>query len=584
MLSISTRFDLSAQNLPSRDQVQEQRLTTFADSLERLMLGHKTSETLYLADSLLALNSQEISPGIIRIQAAKANAYELLYDFESALEIYNSLIEVLESHEYVKEEIDVYLSLARVYEVVNKPELCQRSLNRALMLIDTYDHPEKRSRYFIRAASFQRIFEDRDLAREYAQRGVELGLEFNVLRSIGDGNLLLGILTEDFEKSISHFEMASRQFHELGDDIGSNFQKLNIARKYVRNGNYDKALSIVNDVAEYIETIDDNERVYYQFKIRIATVSEQLYSELGDKDAVINSLKQKSKYDQLLGNLVNQEKIDQLVFDNIIRQEKNRFNYARNLNWMLGVSIVCLLGILGLLSKFYLKNRTQRREIQVQKRELEVQYLKTEELNKYQSTLLSEVHHRIKNNLQLINSLLALQKSKALDESHEDVFDMLHHRVTSISLIHEQLYKTKEFDKVDVRQYVQNLLNNFSTLINESGVDINHDIDNVAVNLETITPLGLIWSELISNSLKSNKDRDDLKIFFKLAVEDDAYVMHYHDDGRGYPDGYFKSNQKGMGYIIIQSLSKQLAAEAKSYNDSGAHYFMRFKEKVISSL
>ena len=209
---------------------------------------------------------------------------------------------------------------------------------------------------------------------------------------------------------------------------------------------------------------------------------------------------------------------------------------------------------------------------------------RVENLYQYQSTLLSEVHHRIKNNLQLIISLLTLQKTKSSNKSESEMIEMLHHRVSSISLIHEQLYNTKEFDKIYVESYVKDLLKNFLLLVSEKNIQIEYQVNKLELNLETITPLGLIWSELISNSIKYNENKADLRIFFDLIKDDDQYEMHYYDNGVGYTNGHFTSNQKGMGYIIIHSLSRQLAAEIQSYNDKGAHYIIKFKEKIISPL
>ena len=584
MLVSGMTTTLCGQNDVRSHQQVDLTLVEYADSLKRLLLGHRTSLTLHLADSLLELNKKVISSEVIQIKAAKANAYELLYNFEAALEIYNELTILLETHEFVEDEIDVLLSLARVYEWVDKPDLCQQSLDKAFELINSYDHPEKLSRYFVRSASYQRIFKDREVAREYALKGVQLGEQYNVARSVADGNLILGTLTNDIEESISHFEKASSTFYALGDYIGSNFQNVNIARKHIENRNYEEALSIVEKVEKFSETIDDNQKIYYQFKIRLSSVSEKLFEAQGEKDSVIVALKQNSRYSKLLGDIINQEKINQLVFENIIRQEKDKVKYITNLNWFLAVGILCLLGILFLLTNVFLKNKKQKQEIQRQSEMIESQYHKTEQLYKYQTTLLSEVHHRIKNNLQLIISLLTLQKAKSIHEDETEMLDTLNHRISSISLIHEQLYNTKEFDKVDVELYVQDLLKNFLSLLSQDIIKIEYEIDDIQLNLETITPLGLIWSELISNSLKYNKDRSELKIFFNLVKEGDTFQMHYHDNGRGYSEGQFESNQKGMGYIIIQSLSKQLAAQIKSYNDGGAHYLMRFKEKIISAL
>jgi len=559
-------------------------LKVYADSLDRLVLGHRTTSILALTDSLLRVHSNLVSPEIIASKAARANAYELLYNFESALEIYNELIAILESSNFVEEEIDVVLSLARVYETVGKKKQCLESLERAFRLIEEYNKPGKLSRYYIRLASYQRIYEDKYLAKEYAAQAVQLGERDGVARSIGDGNLLLGLLAEDYDQSIIYLKKASNQFLELGDYIGSVYQELNIASLQVKYGSYEDALDIIKEVDKYTVTIDDNERVYYQLQIHMAEISEQIYEKQGEKDSVISALRKNKNYTNLFGNIVNQDKINQLIYENEIRQEKEKLETVSKNNSRLGMALLVLLSALGLLSFIFIKNRKQRLEIQEQSNIIQEQYSAVESLYHYQTTLLSEVHHRIKNNLQLIKSLLTLQKTKSSHTKEEEVLEMLSHRVTSISLLHEQLYNTKEFDKIDVDHYVKDLLKNFMSLVSEKNVAIDYQVDDIELNLETITPLGLIWSELISNSIKYNKYQPVLHIIIKLEKQGDAFIMHYSDSGKGYTEGVFKATEQGMGFIIINSLSKQLGADTKSYNKDGANYYMKFKEKIISPL
>ena len=209
---------------------------------------------------------------------------------------------------------------------------------------------------------------------------------------------------------------------------------------------------------------------------------------------------------------------------------------------------------------------------------------KVEKLFQYQSTLLGEVHHRIKNNLQLIISLLLIQKNKIGDDFDTGVLDMLSNRIKSISLIHEQLYNNTNFETINTKLYAEKLLENYRPLIVQQNAVVDYNVEEIHLNLETITPLGLIWSELISNSLKYNLGKRDLRIHFKLERQGHSFFMHYKDNGRGYAKGHFEGNKAGMGYLIIDSLSRQLFAKTNSFNDGGANFTMNFEEKKISTI
>lgn len=584
MLGLVTFF--SCQTSSSYNNCPNEEIGTNADSLERLLLGYEPLKVLSISDSLL----QKYAPikncnELIRIKSARANAYELIYKFEEAVEIYNELIKTVVENQFFREEAAVRLSLARVYETISRPELSIQNLDIAKEIINQHKFRDLLSRYCVRYASYLRIYEkDNILAKKYAARAVQIGKEEGVARSVADGNLLLGMVTENFEESTQYIQRASEQFFKLGDNIGGMTQKTNIAKRYLEREDYDRVLDIVDSVEVYINSITDNNKVYYNRKLRIASLKAEVFEKTGEKDSLITYLKSYNEYSELLGSLVNHEEINQLIIDNSVKQEKAKNETTLRQNKLLVIGLIILTGILLLLSRLYWLNHKGKNKIEQQTETITTQFKELEKLYNYKTTLLSEVHHRIKNNLQLIISLLTLQKAKLGEDLGGGILDMLSYRVNGISLIHEQLYNLKEFDTVDVNLYIDNLLQNFKTLSKEDTVSYEKKIDNIKLNLETIVPLGLIWSELITNSMKSNNHMEELKINLTLAKEGEHYKMHYFDNGKGYPKGLFCPSKVGLGYTIIHSLARQLSAEANAYNANGAHFTLIFKEKTISSL
>lgn len=579
----------SSKSKPDEYDCDGEKYKIYADSLKILLLGNHPLKVITLVDSVLADHGNMICPDIIRIKDAKGNAYELLYNFELSVEIYNEILATSKANGFISQQVAIILSLARVYETIDRPEICKRYLDEAKEIIDKHQLNKLLSRYCVRYASYLRIFKDKASAVEYAQKAVDLGHRYGAIRSVADGNLLLGIVTEDYEQAIDYFRLSSDMFMELGDYNGAMFQQLNIASLYTEKGEYNKALEVADFVNQYDQKIAVSPRVHYNFQQYLAQIRADAYEGIGQKDSVISSLKNLTKYSQLFGELVNQEKINLLISDNTVQQEKEKVIWAKKLNTFLSFAIISLLGVLIMLSRYYLLNRRKKKKIEEQTSTITNQYGELEKLYNYQTTLLSEVHHRIKNNLQLIISLLTLQRAKLVNADNEvplsdKALDILTYRISSISLIHEQLYNLKEFDKINVDLYVKDLIKNFKTLSYRKNLTIDYNVDGISLNLETITPLGLIWSELISNSLKYNDKSGHLKVYFGLTLSDKIYTMHYYDDGVGYPDGQFLSNKTGMGYTIIKSLSNQLFAKSEAYNSNGAHFRMEFEEKVISPL
>ncbi len=584
LIVLSGRYLLLSQGQSTMLACQDSRVLHVADKSHAYNLGSEPRKALALADSFLLENPNLICPASVRIKASRAYAYERLYKYDEAIIIYNDLIELAKEEHFKDEEIDIYIALARVYEIINRPDLSKNFLDIIAKEFERYDNKDIESHYYVRLSSYHRIYDDKALAKEYAAKALKLGKESGRLGSIAGGNLLLGFLTEDFEESVAYLKECSKYCYLEGDYMGHLFQDLNIAKKYLLNGDHSTALRMLNSTHKEIESLAINEKNYYSTKSYHSELKASVFEALGEKDSQIVALKEVNRYNALFGNLTNQEKINQLILDNALKDEREKLGAAQKRNQRLNIG---LLGLgLGLVSLAWLlwKNARNSRKIKEQSSTITSQLSEMQKLYNYQSTLLSEVHHRIKNNLQLIISLLTLQKTKLGNAVVADSFDTLSYRISSISLIHEQLYNLKEFEKVDAKLYVSDLVKNFTNLTMDRHIRFTTDINEIQLNLETMTPLGLIISELISNSIKNNAEKKDLQIELRLEAENETFLFNYLDNGKGYPEGEFKGNNSGIGFTIISSLARQLFADFKTFNNNGAGFTMSFEEKTVSPL
>lgn len=166
--------------------------------------------------------------------------------------------------------------------------------------------------------------------------------------------------------------------------------------------------------------------------------------------------------------------------------------------------------LLLILLWFMYKNRSKTKQISIQNTIIhENNIALLESLNK-QNVLLSEVHHRVKNNLQLVISLLTLHGHNTDNRSVKNYLDDLSRKVYSIALIHEQLYRSGDFEKIDTKEYINELTSNFKILQDNRGqVEFQTELDHISLNLETVLPLGIICSELISNSLNMHNQKTE---------------------------------------------------------------------------
>ena len=186
--------------------------------------------------------------------------------------------------------------------------------------------------------------------------------------------------------------------------------------------------------------------------------------------------------------------------------------------------------------------------------------------------LLKEVHHRVKNNLQIITSLLNLQASAIEDEEISDLLRESQNRVRLMALIHEKLYQSNDLGKIDLGDYIQDLSSHLlrSYEIVSSAVSLEVEADNIFLEIDTAVPCGLIVNELVSNSLKyafPDGEKGVIRIEVKLA--DDTFCIRYRDDGIGLPEGLEMHNAKTLGLQLVSSLTEQLGGDLEIYKGTG---------------
>lgn len=187
--------------------------------------------------------------------------------------------------------------------------------------------------------------------------------------------------------------------------------------------------------------------------------------------------------------------------------------------------------------------------------------------------LLREIHHRVKNNLQIITSLLNLQSRHIEDEPALDMFQESRNRVRSMALVHEKLYRSNDLAKVDFSEYIQSLGRHLfmSYGINSAVIDLDVRVSDVFLDINTSIPCGLIINELISNSLKhAFYGRKQGKIHVGLGPgKNGKYKLLVKDDGVGLPKGLDVKKTESLGLQLVTMLVEQLQGTLRIENKKG---------------
>ncbi len=196
-------------------------------------------------------------------------------------------------------------------------------------------------------------------------------------------------------------------------------------------------------------------------------------------------------------------------------------------------------------------------------------------------TLLKEIHHRVKNNMQVISSLLNLQSENIKDPGTLAKFRESQHRVKTISLVHEKLYQSDDIERVDFKEYLYSLSTYlFQSLgVNPGRITLHMHIDDLQVKIDSIIPCGLIINELMTNSLKHAFDETQQgKISIKGKKKAKGYVLTYHDNGCGLPIHINPQECETLGMQLITTLVAQLGGTLDICREQGTTFTISCSE------
>lgn len=198
-------------------------------------------------------------------------------------------------------------------------------------------------------------------------------------------------------------------------------------------------------------------------------------------------------------------------------------------------------------------------------------------------TLLKEVHHRVKNNLQTVSSLLSLQSRGIDDDKVKNLIKSSQNRVISMAMVHEMLYMREDLSKIDYKSYVEELseylVKSFKGA--DSKVKVNINIPQIELGIDTAIPLGLLINEALTNALKYGiKGNDQGEIHIDLEKTGDKdFVLNIGDNGVGFSEEVNFKNTRSLGLKLIHNLTRQLKGTIiRDFSKKGTNYIVSFKE------
>lgn len=209
-------------------------------------------------------------------------------------------------------------------------------------------------------------------------------------------------------------------------------------------------------------------------------------------------------------------------------------------------------------------------------------FIKNEEIQTAlteKETLLKEIHHRVKNNLQIISSLLNLQSQYLENDRFSSIICESKNRIASMALIHEMLYSTRNLSHVNVLEYVNKLSQSVcrSYTIDDSNIVFKYSIkEEIYLDTDNMIPIGLMLNEIVSNAVKyAFPDKKGL-ISISFSKKKNRYYLKVQDDGIGIPNDFDHSKAKSLGIQLIHILAEQLNGELNLDRKKGTKYELAF--------
>lgn len=387
---------------------------------------------------------------------------------------------------------------------------------------------------------------------------------------------------QEFSKAIVSLNQSKEICLNNNDKVGSIIALFNLGECYIQNGDLNNGEKVLGRALELTREIGMN-RYYSEVYTRLVRLSikkndyksalnyQQAYSNF--KDSLYDKVEIKvlenleAKYNQ--ERQLFRDSLERVRENNIIAlsQEKRiqQLESEQNIRNLLSI---CLLFIAGLLFLIYSKYRSQKKSnaiIDATNEELKRTLISKEE----KEVLLKEIHHRVKNNLQIISSLMRLQSNTSKSYQLKANYQEMQGRINSMALVHQQLYGSKDFTTIDVSDYINTLVDRVQSVYSNESIVVEKHIEIKDLTIEELIPLGLLVNELLTNCFKYAFKEDKGNIIITVKYNDGKRYLSITDDGIGLEDPDAEFDKGTFGAELFKTLVIQLDGEYKLSSENG---------------
>ncbi|WP_264790812.1 tetratricopeptide repeat-containing sensor histidine kinase [Aureispira anguillae] len=427
---------------------------------------------------------------------------------------------------------------------------------------------------------------EHDKAKQYAL----LSLAISPDSSLRDGghainHLIIGFnqfKAKKYPAALKYYKAAIHEYLAHNQPCELPLSYIKIARTYGKQGKEQQALNMLEKALELSDSCEiDTYRLlshtalfnYYKDKKQYKKAFEFLDSMQELRRILYNKKQQQIIHDLEIKyhTELTQKENENLKRNALIQQTNNQFKIT-----ILVASIFILLFLL-MFGIYILKIRNRKNTL------LKQHLQKIESQSQERKALLKEIHHRVKNNLQVITSLLHLQANQNKEDNAQQFVQKSQYRINAMAMVHEMLYQSDDLSKINLETYLRELIHSLILTTNNTSKNIQLDLQVPTLNLglDTAIPLGLLINEIVTNALIHGfKNKTEGAIYLHIKAQTaPKFTLTIGDNGAGCPREINFEKSKSLGIKLMKKLSRQLLGNIQlDKNKPGCHYSVEFQE------
>lgn len=589
------------------EKIREQAIIDHQDDIldkftkieaEMFFVSKNYSKAIPLFTDLLAKRKVKNYKDSVSVLYCLKNSYIKIHSLNKAIDIHRTMMGLKKSHR----DINAWMfhpNLSIIYYEMNMYKEC---LNQQLLEFDdVIQSPQMALGYYNNRGLFWQRYGNMDSALLCFNKAKEIFHEINSKNKpltvndefvIGliEGNIgQVYIELKQYQKAIPLLEKDIVGSLNVGDTLNSAVSEIDLARCYLNLNQAHLSKKYLDNAYAKLERIED-----YKTHLNIIKQYAIYYDKIGSYRLSIDyynkylHAKDSLDYKDNLKDLISAQVANQVAEKEsmIIESQKNIREKNAEVSEQKTVRnalIFCGLILLAtvILMTFQLKQSNQQKQLlEIKNKQIETRNEIIDKSLSEKDLLIKEVHHRVKNNLQIISSLLKLQSAKTSNLEIQSSLHEAQDRINSMALLHQLLYRNNQMTSILFNEYLDSLIRQVSGSfsLSKKNIALETNFVELELDLDTAIPLGLITNELLSNAYKHAFTDEGGVISVQLSkLVKNTYQLKVSDNGKGLSSNFDLSSTDSLGLDIVAILSEQINAELKIYNDNGANFEIVFR-------